>query len=129
MNRTFSNLRARLYIQRILIGILFPLALAGWLLAIQAGGHLDTYWRHVHWVQRLVAAGQRERSLQEEIHQTLAALFDALELCECRGDAERGRALWFHFTELLERETQLAAQTRQLLADEQRGLAAKGETP
>ncbi len=124
-----SSIRTRLYLQRILIGLFFLLALSGWLVAIQAGRHLDAYWRHVHWVQRLAAAGERERALQEELHQTLASLFEALEDCECRGDAARGRELWRHFTALLDREARQAAHTRQLLADYERAMLAKGGSP
>ena len=110
-----------------LIGFLVLLAATGWVIAIKAGRDLDTYWWHLQWVQRAVAAGQQERDLRGQLHDTLRELFQSFEHCRCQGDIEARNRLWHRFLDLLDAEERLAKETDRLFEAYQARL--KEETP
>ena len=112
-----AQLRQRIFVLRILLGLLLVLALLGWTFAVRAGKDLDTYWWHLQWVQRLMDAGQRERQLHQRLNHTVGELFQALEHCRCDGDPEARNQLWVRFLDLLEQETRLSQHSDRLFRD------------
>ena len=117
---TITLLKTRIYLQRAIIGFLCLFAGVTGFFSIRAGRDLDTYWRHVNWVEHIVAAGERERAISRELNQTVRDLFQSLQHCACEGDLHERRRLWHQFMDLLDVEEQLARQTERLFREYER---------
>lgn len=111
-------LRDQQYIQRTLIGFLFLMASGGWFFAIRAGNDLDDYWQQLNWTQRVLSVELQETNSRREVQNTIRALFESLETCDCAGDVGKQQELWKLFLAQLEREEELARQIDVLLKEQ-----------